>query len=225
FHLADLFFHHGYRPALIDLVEVLLDQEATDVESWLQNVSEPSLELLTYVRVRTLNNKEDWKGALALADKGRDVLFESNKLAPAEAAQISPRQTLAYAEASLRNGEKTISYEHISAITNLESPWRYAFRTLVLYAAMRVKGAQFVSIMQSFLESFGNDLHIWYDTLASAPDDIHWGPTFTATLAREAFALPHEPAVWKSVALLMGDEDASTGYDEVRARIQSQASS
>jgi hypothetical protein len=94
---------------------------------------------------------------------------------------------------------------------------------MLAYAATRIKDAQFVSLVGSYLEKFGNDVHVWYDSLAVAPDDVHWGPSFIGTLAREAQSLPHEPAVWKSAALLMGDDDASDGVDEVDARLRAQA--
>jgi hypothetical protein len=109
------------------------------------------------------------------------------------------------------------------AIAGIDSPWRYAFRVMLAYAATRIKDAQFVSLVGSYLEKFGNDVHVWYDSLAVAPDDVHWGPSFIGTLAREAQSLPHEPAVWKSAALLMGDDDASDGVDEVDARLRAQA--
>jgi hypothetical protein len=225
FHLADLYFHHHHRAALVDLIEVLLDAEAPDVESWLAKLDEdqlPMVELVTYVRVRTANNKENWDQALQFAEKHRGV-FDSLQLTPAKAATVNPRPTLAYAEACLRNGKKTVPYEHVAALTNVEPPWRYAFRVMTVYAATRIKDAQFVTLLGMFLEKFGNDSHVWYDSLAVAPDDVHWGRGLIALLAREAETLPHDPAVWKSAALLMGDDDAGAGYDEVVARLRAQA--
>ena len=225
FRLADLYFHHGYERALPDLVEVLLDQEAGDVDGLVARVSSAgpeSVELATYARVRGFNNREEWDQALAFADEHRSV-FEALKMPPQKAAQLNARPTLAYAEAALRNGKKTVPYEHVVAIAGSDAAWRYAFRIMINYAATRIKDAQFVKLLASYLERFGNDLHVWYDSLAVAPDDVHWGPSFTATLAHEAQSLPHEPAVWRSAALLMGDDDASDGVDEVDARIRAQA--
>lgn len=224
FRLADLSLHHGYAPALVDLVELLLDEEVADAERWLGDADgSPALvELATYARLRSLNNREEWGEALAFADKHREALA-SLRLPPAEAARINPRPTLAYAEAALRNGRATVSYEHVAAITSIDTPWRYAFRVLLTYAATRIKDAQFVDLVAMHLGKLGNDVHVWYDPMAVAPDDARWGRGLVALLAREAQALPHDPSVWKAAALLLGDESAGDAVDEVDRRLASQA--
>jgi hypothetical protein len=224
FCLADLYFHHRYEPALRDLVEVLLDQESTDVESWMAHApaNADGIELATYVRLRSLNNREEWDEALSFADTHRAAI-DAMKLPPAKAAQVNPRPTLAYAEAALRAGRPTVSFEHVAAITNIETPWRYAFRVLLTYSATRIKDAKFVALLAAHLEKFGNDLHAWYDPMAVAPDDIHWGRGFIALLAREGQALPHNPDIWRAAALLLADADGNDGVEEVDARLQKQA--
>jgi hypothetical protein len=224
FRLADLYFHHHYEPALRDLVEVLLDQESTDVESWIAHApaNAEAIELATYARLRSLNNRDEWDEALTFADAHRAAL-DAMKLPPARGAQVNPRPTLAYAEAALRAGKPTVSFEHVAAITNVDAPWRYAFRVLLTYSATRIKDAKFVSLLAAHIEKFGNDLHVWYDPMAVAPDDIHWGQGFVALLAREGQALRHNPDVWKAAALLLADENGNDGVDEVDARLRKQA--
>lgn len=225
FRLADLYLHRKHERALVDLVEILLDQEAPTVGPWIERLlnADPNvIELGTYVRVRTFNNAEKWDEALAFADEHREI-FETLALPPEKAAQMNPRPTLAYTQAALRNKRKTFSYEHVVAIAGTEVPWRYAFRVMLTYAATRIKDAQFVSLLGSYLEKLGNDLHAWYDPLAVAPDDIRWGPSFLATLAREGEILPHEPSVWKAAVLLMATVDAGDAIEEVEARLRAQA--
>ena len=223
FCLADLYYHHHHQPALRDLVEVLLDQEATDVETWLSGArGQDTVELATYVRLRTLNNREAWDEALQFADAHRQAL-QSMNLPPAKAAHVNPRPTLAYAEAALRGGRQTVSYEHVVAITGVEPAWRYAFRVMLTYAATRIKDASFVTLLGTYVEKFGNDVHAWYDTMAVAPDDVHWGSKLPALLVREVQALPHDPAVWKSAVFMLGEDNASDGADEVDARLRAQA--
>ena len=223
FCLADLYHHHHYQPALRDLVEVLLDQEATDVDSWLSDAhGEDAVELATYVRLRGLNNREQWDEALQFADAHRAAL-ESLELPPAKAAHVNPRPTLAYAEAALRRGRQAVSYEHVAAIAGVEPAWRYAFRVMLTYAATRIKDPSFVTLLATYVEKFGNDVHAWYDTMAVAADDVHWGPKLPGLLTREVLALPHDPAVWKSAVYMLGEDNASDGADEVDARLRAQA--
>ena len=226
FRLADLYFNHRFEPALRDLVEVLLDQQSPDVESWMADASArdaSTIELATYARVRSLNNCDQWDEALTFAATHLAAL-QSMNLTPDQAARINPRPTLAYAEAALRAGRQTVSFEHVAAIAGLESPWRYAFRVLLTYSATRIKDASFVKLLATDLEKFGNDLRAWYDPMAVAPDDVHWGRGFLALLAREGETLPHNPEVWKAAALLLGSDDASDGVDEVDLRLRKQAS-
>ncbi|HEX8951453.1 MAG TPA: hypothetical protein VF945_06390, partial [Polyangia bacterium] len=112
---------------------------------------------------------------------------------------------------------------HIAAITGLEPAWRYAFRVMLIYAATRIKDPSFVTLLATYVEKLGNDVHAWYDTMAVAPDDVRWGPKLPALLVREGLALPHDPAVWKSAVFMLGEDDASEGADEVDARLRAQA--
>ncbi|MGZ3438133.1 MAG: hypothetical protein ACXVDD_01370 [Polyangia bacterium] len=224
--LADLFFHHRYRPALPDLVEVLLDRDATSVAAWLGEVSDPApgdpsmAELLKYVQLRTAIIEEKWDVALAHADQHR-ATFDG--MPRERAVGTTPRLVLAFAEAALRNGRKTLPFEHVAAITSLESPWRYAYRVMTVYAASVTHNNDFVAVMQRFLETFGNDFHTWYDSVSVSPDDATWGPGFYALVHREAATLPHEAAVWRVLPLMLGGDGAQDAYDEIEARLKKQA--
>ena len=113
-----------------------------------------TIELATYARVRSLNNRDQWDEALTFAATHLAAL-QSMNLTPDQAARINPRPTLAYAEAALRAGRQTVSFEHVAAIAGLESPWRYAFRVLLTYSATRIKDASFVKLLATNIEKFG----------------------------------------------------------------------
>jgi hypothetical protein len=224
--LADLFFHHRYRPALVDLVEVLLDQGATSVEAWLREVSDPEpgdpsmMELLTYVQLRTAIIEGKWDVALAHADEHR-ATFDGMPLD--RAVRTTPRLALAFAEAVLRNGRKTLPLNHIAAISSLESPWRYAYRVMTVYAAKLTRTRDFVQVVQRFLEFFGNDFNVWHDSADVSPDDATWGPGFYSMLHREALTLPHDASVWRVLPLMLGGDGAEAAYDEIEERLKRQS--
>jgi len=224
--LADLFFHHRYRRALVDLVEVLLDQGATSIAAWLGEVSDPApadptlLELSKYVELRTAILEENWDAALAHADQHRATFAG---VARDRAIAMTPRLVLAYADASIHQGRETFAFDHIAGITSLESPWRYAFRVMTTYAAKSTRKTDFVQVMQRYLEQFGNDFRAWYDCVTVSPDDAQWGPGFYALVHREALTLPHEAAAWRVLPLMLGGGDAEAAYDEIEARLLRQA--
>jgi hypothetical protein len=204
FQLANLFFHHGYLPALPDLVEVLLDSGARDLDSLL--TAGDDADLRAYAHIRGLGNADQWERACAVP------------------ASTAPRPTLAHAEAALRCNQPTTPYEEIAALTSLEPPWRYSFRVMTVYAGTRIKTASFAKVAAMFVEKFGPELRLFYDAAAVAPEDVTWLDPFASLLVREVVALPHDPTVWQAAALLFGDEaDAARGSDEVVARLQRQA--
>ncbi|HEY2744222.1 MAG TPA: hypothetical protein VGL86_06355 [Polyangia bacterium] len=224
--LADLFFHHRYRRAIVDLVEVLLDQGAMSIAAWLGELTDPAPaeptlpELLKYVAIRTAILDEDWDAALAHADQHRATFAGMPR---ERAIATTPRLALAYADASIRSGRETFPFDHIAGITSLESPWRYAFRVMTTYAAKSTRKNDFVQVMQRFLEQFGNEFRAWYDCVSVSPDDAQWGPGFYALAHREAVSLPHDAAVWRVLPLMLGGDGAEAAYDEIEARLSRQA--
>lgn len=230
FYLADLVFRHQHRQAVADLVEVLLDASADGVEALVVSLGEvapgvgPTMtELATYARVRTLLNQDRPGEALKFAEVNRRI-FATPKMAADQAAAITPRPTLAYAEAALRKGVATIDAEHIEAITKIEMPWRYAFHVATLYRARHVTTLDFLTTFATDLQSFGNCYATWYQTASAMPDGAKWATGFLALLARELEQLPHEIQAWLSAAMILGDGDAAVkAAAECRDRLRTQA--
>ena len=213
-----------------DLVEVLLDAHAPDVEQTLDAIGDPSptseptlIELATYVRARTRISEGESDKVLQWAEKDRQQIT-ALALPVEKAKMINPRPTLAYAEAALYERAVTVSYELIAAITTLESPWRYAFRVMTEYAAGTTKSKDFLSLFQTHLQDFGNDHELWYATLLNAQKGSQWIGGLFELLVRELEVLPHEPEGWKAAALLLGQgDDGQSGFDEISSRLREQS--
>jgi hypothetical protein len=230
FYLADLVFQHRHARALPDLVEVLLDRFADDVEGLVLAVGEidpgvePSItELATYAHVRTLINAGHAGESLELAEISR-ATFSSVKLTGDKAAAINPRPTLAYADAALRKGKPTIVGEHIEALTRLELPWRYAFYVATFHAATTTASLDFLVKLATYIQSFGNDYQTWYQVARAMPKGAEWGHGFLSILVRELEQLPHDVQAWRSAAMLLGkDEATKRAIDECDDRLHQQA--
>jgi hypothetical protein len=232
FHLDDLWHTWRYRPALDDLIEVLLDAGAPDVETLIDTAVDAGahggidmVEWLAYARARTQLNANKTKALLEWAELRRQV-GELVQLEPAIAARVRPLPTLAYADAALRNRQRTVPFEVVSAINAARPGWRYGFRVAAAYtaAASNPRSADFLQLIDKFLGSFGDDYRFWYDVVAAAPDGAAWLPGALAMLVREARSLPHNPAAWQAVArIFVEDALSKAAFDEVDERLRAQS--
>lgn len=230
FYLADLVFQHRHLPALPDLVEVLLDAGAEEVEQLVvpdvepdTTVDDATIELGTYARVRTKINAGHARQCLDYAAKHRQI-FTALKLNGDKAAAINPRPTLAYAEAALRCDVPTVDADIIEALTRLEMPWRYAFYVATLYGAVNTKSRHYLAALGTYLQSFGNHAELWYQVGRAMPEGAAWAAGLLALLVRELERLPHDVQAWRGAAMIFGAGDAATRADEeCAARLAEQA--
>ncbi|MCA1664679.1 MAG: hypothetical protein LC659_10485 [Myxococcales bacterium] len=95
---------------------------------------------------------------------------------------------------------------------------------MTIYAAKRIKTADFASLVGTFVEKFGAEFRLWYDCVAVALEGAAWAEPLIALLVRDVRALPHDPTVWQAASMVLGrGDEASRALDEISARLKRQA--
>jgi hypothetical protein len=94
--------------------------------------------------------------------------------------------------------------------------WRYAAKVRAIVAAARTP-ARALEMFHAYVGGFGNDYDTTFSVISLAPEQVK--RDVARILCREAFYLPHEPAAWKLLGALAGNEAIAT---EIDARLKSQ---
>lgn len=99
--------------------------------------------------------------------------------------------------------------------------WRFAARVLVR-AVVKAQQSP-LAALDAFLARFGNDERVWLDLVSEAPPAARWADNVRARAVREAYALPHDPAAWRALGLVIGDPLTIVIDDEVAERLHAQS--
>jgi hypothetical protein len=97
-------------------------------------------------------------------------------------------------------------------------------RAAVAAAECLAGSSQPLQLLHDYLTGFGNDHGCWCDVLL-AGRGAGWQIDVVTLLGREARALPHQAAVWKTLAFAVGDRARSqAAMRELEARLGAQLS-
>jgi len=113
----------------------------------------------------------------------------------------------------------------VDAVCARDRTWRYAahVRAVVAAAQLPPTSRQPLQLAHDYVTGFGNDLAFWRELVTVVPSSAPLRADALTVLAREAAALPHEPATWQAIALLLaGQRDATPALREIDARLHAQ---
>ncbi|HUS29110.1 MAG TPA: hypothetical protein VMZ53_11385 [Kofleriaceae bacterium] len=110
-----------------------------------------------------------------------------------------------------------VTLARIEAVCMEDRLWRYGAKVRAIVAAARQPGRA-SEMFHAYVGGFGNDYDMTFSVISLAPEQVK--RDVARILAREAYYLPHEPAVWKLLAALAGNDKP---VDEVDARLKAQA--
>jgi hypothetical protein len=96
--------------------------------------------------------------------------------------------------------------------------WRYAAQVRAVVAA-RHAPARARDLFHAYLAGFGHDFATAFAVISLVPELVK--RDVARILCREAFHLPHEPAVWRLIGLLFGVGEPIAS--ELTARLHRQA--
>jgi hypothetical protein len=226
FYLDYLFRSWEYRPALADLVEVLLEQGAVDslppAEDFIVNGTADELELLGYVDARSRLIKKDHR---ALYDQLKHAPNQIDYSRPAaEVASKLQRNHLVMAEAALEFGDVPVPFEVIDLVAKQDRSWRYAAQVRAAMVAKLSPPAspEPLATIDSFLGGFGNRFRMWYLMARYVPKRSAWLPGLHRRLVREAERLPHDFHVWAAMAAMLEPQAMDPLLAELEQRTASQ---
>jgi hypothetical protein len=134
-----------------------------------------------------------------------------------------PRDRLLVARAHLGTlaGERPVPLADVAAACARDRTWRYAahVRAVVGAAQLPATSKQPLQLAHDYVTGFGNDAAFWRELVSVVPSSASLRADALTILAREAAALPHEPATWEAIALLIaGERDAAAALREIRAK-------
>ena len=109
-----------------------------------------------------------------------------------------------------------VNLPRIEAVCMEDRLWRYAAKVRAIVAAARTPTRAF-EMFHAFIGGFGNDYDMTFSVISLAPEQVK--RDVARVLAREAFYLPHEPAVWKLLGALAGNHAIA---DEIDERLKTQ---
>jgi hypothetical protein len=142
----------------------------------------------------------------------------------------APRDRLLVARAHLGTlaGARPAMLDAVSKATKRDPAWRYGahVRAVVAAAQLPATSKEPLQLAHDYVTGFGNDLGFWREFVSVVPPSAPLRADALAILAREAAALPHEPAVWQALTLLIaGARGAEPAHRELAARLDAQARS
>jgi hypothetical protein len=89
----------------------------------------------------------------------------------------------------------------------------------VAAAQLATTSRQPLQLAHDHVTGFGNELGFWHELVTVVPPSAPLRADALTVLAREAAALPHEPATWAALVLLIaGARDAGPALREIRAK-------
>ena len=139
-----------------------------------------------------------------------------------------PRDRLLVARAHLGTiaGARPATLEAVGAACKRDLAWRYGahVRAVVAAAQLAPNSKEPLQLAHDYVTGFGNDLGFWRELVSVVPPSAPLRADALAVLTREALALPHEPAVWQALTLLIaGARGAEPAHREIAARLAAQA--
>lgn len=140
----------------------------------------------------------------------------------------APRDRLLVARAHLGTlaGARPATLDAVAKAVARNQPWRYGTHVQAVVAAAQLgaQSKQPLQLAHDYVTSFGSDVAFWRELVAVVPPNAPLRADALSILAREAAALPHDPAVWQSLTLLIaGARDAAPAHRELATRLQTQA--
>ena len=115
------------------------------------------------------------------------------------------------------HGEVTLA--RVEAACAEDRLWRYAAKVRAIIAAKR-SPSRALDLFHAYLTGFGNDFDGALLVVSLVPDNVK--RDIARILCREAFYLPHEPAPWRLLGLLLG-ANAPAIDAEIAARLHAQS--
>jgi|GEM_PF-2049505 len=145
--------------------------------------------------------------ALGDANKAYTLLEANLKSRARELPSPSARLVVVRAHLGTLFHQRPVSLERVDRLYEQDRLWRYGARARAVVAAAQSthRAVEPLQILHDFVTAFGNDLGCWTESLAAARNNAGWKREAARLLARECLALPHEPAVWKPLAMFIGD--------------------
>ncbi len=214
----------GYRPAALDLCETLFD--AGEPAKIPGDAIRPGD--VAAADVRDVAEYLVYRMHLGLGQPRDGWAVCEQNFAARDAALGAPRDRLAVARAHLGAlaGERPIPLSTVTAACERDPLWRYAahVRAVVAAAQLPANSPQPLQLAHDYVTGFGNDAALWRELVSVVPPSAPLRHDALRILAREAWALPHEPAAWRAIALIIaGDRGAAPALAELEARLRSQA--
>jgi hypothetical protein len=214
----------GYRRAALDLCETLFDARKPakipgdavrpgDVPD--RNEHDLAQYLVCRIQLALGNAAEGW----AVCED--NLTRRDRRLGP-----LDDRLAVARAHLGTLAGERPIPLATVAAACKRDKAWRYGayVRAVVAAAQLPATSPEPLQLAHDFVTGFGNDATFWRDLVAVVPPSAPLRADAVRLLAREAAALPHEPAAWRALALLIaGSSGAAPALRELDARIAAQS--
>jgi hypothetical protein len=221
FYLNYLWTAFDYEPALESCVEVLLDVGADNglpitPRLFIDRHDPMKDDFLGYVHARREMMRNHY-GQLWEAMKS----LRTDYSRPPK-KYLGKRMPLVHLAAGLEMREPPVPFAIIDEIASSHASWRYAHlvRHSYLAAISNIDSEAPVASLDRFVEGFGNELQLWFQSAHFAPTTAQWITPVRARLVRELISLPHDWAVWAGLAGASGAPDV---IDEVLARLTEQS--
>lgn len=214
----------GYRPAALDLCETLFDaREPAKIPGDAvrpgdlpdADVHDVAQYLVCRVQLALGRADEGW----AQCEHG--LSQRDRRLGP-----LRDRLAVARAHLGVLAGEAPVSLATVAAACTRDKSWRYAayVRAVVAAAELPPSSPEPLQLAHDYVTGFGNDAAFWRDLVAVVPPSSPLRADALRLLAREAAALPHEPSVWRAIALVIGGSSgAAPSLRELAIRLAAQA--
>ena len=151
---------------------------------------------------------------------------DDNWKARTAAGPPGDRLLVARAHLGTMAGARPFSLDAVLAAAKRDDAWRYGAHVRAVVAAAQLPAAskQPLQLAHDYVTGFGNDVVFWRELVAVVPPSAPLRADALSLLAREAAALPHEPAVWRALVLLIaGARGAEPALREIDARLRAQA--
>ena len=212
------------RPALTELVEMLLDVGAGDSVPPPSEISPngeaEQLDLLGYAaaRAQIVNGN-----AAAVCAQLKSVMnTDYHALDIAEVLRM-PRSHVVLADAAAEQDQIPVPFAIIDQIAQANPSWRYVHRVRAVMSGLvqETAGAELpLLFVDAFLDGFGNDFSLWYESGIVATGKP-WHQKLIERAASEVAAGPHDFMAWVGLVSLI-DSDERELINEVNARVATQ---
>jgi hypothetical protein len=193
------------REALLDWIDVLADAGRFDALPPLDRLDDAARAYVEY------------RSALAAGDPVA-AISAARALASAEGLRAAAVRV----DAGTRTKRRDEVAERALAGA-ADSDCRFAARVDMI--ARIVAGEEPQPAIDRYLGRFGNDIGLWGDLAAQAERVADLPAACESIIARELQWLPHDPAVWCALALMLGEPASTSVLTELDGRLAAQSSS